>query len=219
MKKAEIQWVVFDLDGTLVDTELTAARVVKQWFTQHSIRVDAEDASLITGVMWSTAAKLLHQKYHLKLPLAEFERELVTSYRNAIQNEVDEVPGAAAFVRSLHAAGIPIGLVSGSARLEILHCLSELGITDLFHVILGCEDYPRSKPAPDGYLKAFGMMNAKPESTLIFEDSSAGVTSGLSAGARVCVIQSTNHFGQSTAGAHWAIPDFRGKSADWLKSL
>ncbi|MGZ3687945.1 MAG: HAD family hydrolase, partial [Bdellovibrionota bacterium] len=110
-------------------------------------------------------------------------------------------------------------LVSGSHRSEILWALDKLQIRSHFQVILGAEDYPRSKPAPDGYEKALKTLAVKPNRSLVFEDSTAGIRSARDAGTWVVAITGTNHFKQDTSEAHHWIPDLREVNVDWISKI
>jgi len=213
-----IQTVFFDMDGTLVDTELAAAKAVSNCFAAWNHQVTAKDADFVTGRTWEKALEFLFSKYPPPLDRARAASEILDHYRKNIETDLIEVPGARECVLDL-ACEYPLALVSGSHRREIHSILDRLGIRDAFRVILGAEDYPTSKPAPDGYAKALSLLGANPASTLVFEDSVAGIESGLAAGLRVCVITSTNHFGHSTARGHYFVPDLVGLNRAWVKAL
>lgn len=213
-----IQAVIFDLDGTLIDTEPAAARAIQETFQKLGIQIDPEDSNYITGRTWETAFQFLFKKYELPVPAQKASLDMITRYRELVAQELFPVQGAAEAVRSL-AAEYPLALVSGSYRSEILWALDRLGVRDLFQVILGAEDYPRSKPAPDGYLKALDLMNLKGETTLVFEDSEPGIASAKAAGTFVAAVTGTNHFKQNHANADIFIPNLVGISPEWLKEL
>jgi beta-phosphoglucomutase-like phosphatase (HAD superfamily) len=213
-----IQAIIFDLDGTLIDTEPVAAIAIRECFERWKIQLDPKDAAFVTGRTWASAFQYLFGKHPLPIPYEQATEEVLTCYRAALKKHLPIVAGGAAAVRSL-AEHYPLGLVSGSHRSEILWALDQLGIRSLFQVILGSEDYPRSKPAPDGYLSAFAQLGAMPSRCLIFEDSTAGVASGLAAGAWVVAITGTNHFDQNTVGAHHHIEDLRLVTAEWVRNL
>lgn len=213
-----IEWVVFDLDGTLIDTEPSAAKAIKRTFKEWGITVTVEDASFVTGRTWDSAFQFLFNKYQLPIPQEDAVQKVLDNYRLSLETELTLVPGSVEAVESI-AARYPIGLVSGSHRREILWALEKLKIHQHFKVILGAEDYPRSKPAPDGYLSAISKMKFSAQKTLIFEDSTAGIASARAAGAWVVAITGTNHFRQDTSQAHHHISDLSKVTAEWVKDL
>jgi HAD superfamily hydrolase (TIGR01509 family) len=213
-----IRVIIFDLDGTLIDTEPAAAQSIRESFLSWGIQVEPDDAAYITGRTWENAFQYLFKKYEIPVPAQQASRVMITRYRELIETELFPVQGSAETVRAL-AKEFPLALVSGSYRAEILWALGKLGVTELFQVILGAEDYPRSKPAPDGYLKAMDMLNVKPEHTLVFEDSEAGISSALAAGTFVAAITGTNHFRQKTTHAHVSLKDLEGIGPNWVRGL
>jgi HAD superfamily hydrolase (TIGR01509 family) len=216
--RPEIQAVLFDLDGTIVDTELAAARVIREMFESWGLVIDPKDAEFLTGRTWASAFDLMFSKYEIPVPRPEGEKTMLDRYAAELKRELPVVKGSVSAVRALSET-FPLALVSGSHRREILFALSTLGILECFRFVLGAEDYPRSKPAPDGYLKAMGTLTVDARSTLIFEDSEPGIESALAAGAKVVAITGTNHFLQNTGRAHHHIADLSGVDAEWVRSL
>lgn len=214
----KIDTVIFDLDGTLVDTEPSAAAAIRSCMRDWGIQVETEDANYITGRTWASAFSFLFSKYKLPVTPEEAAAQMMTRYREAVEQHLHVVPGGADAVRSL-AKNYRLGLVSGSGRSEILFALDRLGVTRHFEVILGAEDYPRSKPEPDGYLKALSILGSHPNRGLVFEDSTAGIASARAAGLWVVAITGTNHFKQDISEAHHHIPDLSQVNPQWVQKL
>jgi HAD superfamily hydrolase (TIGR01509 family) len=217
--RPELTTILFDLDGTLIDSEATAAQVVRESFKEWwGIQIDPQDASHITGRTWDSMWSWIEKKYAPPVPREVALKNLVERYRAHLAQDIVEIPGAAQAVRSLQ-GNFRLGLVSGSHRQEILFALDHLQIRSCFDVIYGAEDYPRSKPAPDGYQKALDTLQVSAESTLIFEDSEAGIQSGRSVGAWVVAIRAANHFGHDQGHAHFSVQDLSEVSAEWIAQL
>lgn len=212
----KIDTIIFDLDGTLIDTEPSAAEAIGQCFRRWGITIAAEDAQYVTGRTWASAFDFLFSRYHVPLAREKATEEMLRAYRQTLEKQLHIVPGSVDAVKAL-AGKYRIGLVSGSHRQEILWALNKLQIIDHFEVILGAEDYPKSKPHPDGYLKAVDLFGAHPKKTLVFEDSTAGIDSALAAGLWVVAITATNHFGQNTSKAHDQIRDLSGVTTEWVQ--
>ena len=213
-----IRSILFDLDGTLVDTEPTAARVITDQFRDWKIQLDPKDAHYITGRKWDVVFEFLYKKYKLPLSLEEASEKMMRTYQRSIQANLPIIAGAPQAVEHL-SQYYQLGLVSGSNREDILWALERLKIRQHFKVILGAEDYPASKPAPDGYMLALHLLSEKGENTLVFEDSQAGITSAINANLWVVAVTCANHLEQDQSKAHYKIKDFTSVNAEWVEKL
>ncbi len=77
---------------------------------------------------------------------------------------------------------IPFAVVSGSTRESIVRSLITVGLLDRFDILVGSEDYARSKPAPDAFLTAAGRLGVTPKDCLVFEDTDMGIAGATAAG-------------------------------------
>ena len=216
--REKIEAIIFDLDGTIIDTEPTAVLAVEECFAEWDIPIHFDDATYLTGRTWEKAFAYLFSKYTLPIPLPEAKKALLGRYRQKIEVNLTTVPGSVQAIQSL-AKKYPLALVSGSGRSEILWALTKLKVIDHFQIILGAEDYPQSKPHPDGYLKAIGILGKSPTSCLVFEDSTAGIASARAAGTWVVAVTSTNHFKQDLTLAHVRITDLTSVNSAWISEL
>jgi HAD superfamily hydrolase (TIGR01509 family) len=216
-----IKAILFDLDGTLIDSERAAAQAVRECFSEWGIRIPAEEAGFVTGRTWQVSLDHFEARFGLPFSKAETERKLLQRFREILHGAIPEIPGAREAVQSF-AKQFPLGLVSGSVRHDILVALDQLQIRDRFRVILGAEDYPRSKPAPDGYQKALKELGVSGNEAVVFEDSAPGIESAEACGMRVVAVTCTNAQDPIASRAHaraWRkVSDLRGLGPDWLKS-
>ncbi len=213
-----ISTILFDLDGTIIDSEALAFRAILDSAGAWGVPVKREDAASIAGKKWSVAFDLLYEKYEFPLTKAEASLKIVSRYKELLSQEICVVPGVVEAIKDF-SAHFRLGLVSGSYREDILWALKRLQVDSLFEVVLGAEDYPNSKPAPDGYAKALQLMRVKPTEALVFEDSSPGIASAIAAGIAVVAVTSTNHFNQDLSSATASIPDFMNVNANWVRNL
>jgi beta-phosphoglucomutase-like phosphatase (HAD superfamily) len=208
--------IIFDLDGTIIDSEIASMQAILDCTARWGVPVTRADAAVVVGQKWDVAFDLLFSKHVMPLSRAEASAQIVGRFKEIVRAELGVVPGVVAAIQDF--AGVfRLALVSGSHREDVLWALEKLGVHAHFELIYGAEDYDRSKPAPDGYLKALSVLGVLPSEAVIFEDSVAGLASAAAAGVRSVAITSTNHFGHDQSLAHVSIPDFSGIGADWIR--
>ena len=223
----KIRAIIFDLDGTIVDTEILASRIVTEVFGEVGVALTAEDSKAVTGRRFDAALAFLFDRHldekvhggdtaHEAHP-DQITRRILTRYRAAIEVEIGTVPGAVEAVKE-YSQHYPLALVTGSSHHEVDRVMNHLKIRDCFKCIYAAEDYEWSKPDPDGFNRAIQELGVKPSETLVFEDSTPGIQSALSAGAWVAAITSTNHFGFDQSKAHWHIENFNEIDLKWIQS-
>lgn len=201
--------LLFDMDGTLVDTEALALQVFAQCAKDHGLPMDRDELHSYVGRSWAWCLSHFFAKHDVSPQIQENVRaDLFPRYLEALKREVREVPGAVDFVRSAHQAGFRLALVSGSQIKQIEFVLEFFGIRELFEEVLGQEHYAESKPSPSGYLRALELMNLNPSEALVFEDSQVGVASAHNAGC-LCV--------QVLSESKLAHPDE--KAFFWIKNF
>ena len=206
------------MDGTLIDSELLAAEVVREFCKKRNFTLSAADEHEVVGKTWQKAVEILASKYDVKLPARDIVDVMVQEYRKLLKQKVIPIPGVIDAVKAF-SQKVPLAVVSGSVRAHIEFVLDKMQISKYFTFILGMEDYPRSKPSPDPYLLAIQKMQIKSEHGLVFEDSLPGILSAQAAGLWVVAIEAANHFQQDQSLAHAKIPDFRNCTLESLKNL
>ena len=180
-----IEAVVFDMDGVLVDTEHlwdeVREELTRDWGGRYT--PEAQEAMMgMSSTEWST---YLHEHVGLREPPPTINAEVVRRMLERYETELPVVPGAVEAVRSLHAAGLVLGVASSSNRELIDAVLERLGVGELFAVTVSSEEVGRGKPAPDVYLEACRRLGVEPPRCVAVEDSASGIRAAHAAGMRV----------------------------------
>jgi beta-phosphoglucomutase-like phosphatase (HAD superfamily) len=193
--------VLFDLDGTLVDTEILAQRAGMAAFATLGHPVDVTFMHTLVGKD-GPASEAIIRAAMPSLDLAAFNRLWAEGFKVGLTDDLRVMPG----VRELLAAiGLPCAVVTSSGRVQAAHKLTLTGLTGFFETVVVIEDVAHAKPAPDPFLLAATRLGVSPARCLVFEDSDTGAEAAHRAGCTVVQVPDT----QPTTGpfAHFVAPD------------
>ncbi|WP_380280131.1 HAD family hydrolase [Kitasatospora purpeofusca] len=183
--------VLFDMDGTLVDTEQLWWQAAAELADElHHCLTDADAPEVLGQAIEHTAAHL-HRVSGTALSESELATRLGDSFAGKVAAQTVPRPGALALLASLRDARVPTALVSASPRRVVDMVLGSIG-RDWFAVTLAAEDTPRTKPAPDPYLAAASLLGLDPATCVAVEDTPTGVASATAAGCAVLAVPSSD---------------------------
>jgi HAD superfamily hydrolase (TIGR01509 family) len=184
---SDLQLVIFDCDGVLVDSETISNDVLARALTSEGLATSLAAARRdYQGLLLADVVLRAQAKLGRALPddwLERYERDRTKAFRRDLR----AVPGAAEAVRRIKAAGISVCVASQGKLSKTQLSLKLTGLRRLFHAdeLFSAYSVPRGKPAPDLFLHAAGAMNAEPSRCVVIEDTPSGVAAAVSAGMRV----------------------------------
>ncbi len=200
---APIQAFLFDLDGTLVDSERETAEAIARALERgHGIRIEQYDRDYVIGRSWVAIYDNLRTRY----PQLTWDRGEMIARTAMLRDEVfaelgvTVLPGAREVLRWTRSR--PRALVTGSSRVEATQVLPLISPDATFDVLFAAEDVPRSKPAPDGYVMAIARLGVDAHRCIVVEDSVSGIAAGRAAGCLVIAVRAGNFGGWDQSGAH-----------------
>ncbi|MGH8840591.1 MAG: HAD family hydrolase [Jiangellaceae bacterium] len=179
--------VLWDMDGTLVDTE-------PDWIVCERALVDTqggtwttEDSLGLVGLDLLTAAGHIRERAGLSMTPEQIVAWMVDWMVERVGRSLTWQPGARELLRRLEAAGVPCALVTMSYRR-----LAEAVVRDLpagsFTAVVSGDEVEHGKPHPEPYLTAAALLGVEPSECVVIEDTSTGAAAGLAAGCRVLVV-------------------------------
>ncbi len=171
---------LFDCDGTIADSMplhyIAWTRALSEWDCDF----DEELFYAWGGKPPAEIIASLNQINGLQMPV-----EIVAARKEGIYYDLlPQLKPVAEVLEHIEAQHkrVPFAVVSGSTRESVVNSLAALGLLDRFDIIVGSEDYVRSKPAPDGFLVAAALLGVAPELCLVFEDTDLGIQAAQAAG-------------------------------------
>ena len=195
--------ILFDLDGTLVDSERENVESVVLAARKRGAELSAEERKFIIGHSWNEIYEVIARNHSLPVSMTQLIAEAVAEKRALLAIAGHRaLPGALALVQRLSRNGISkLAVVTGSSTAEARDSIAGVGLTDLIPVLVAAEDYPRGKPAPDPYATAIARLGVRAEHTIAIEDATPGILSARAAGAHVIAVRAGNFVGYDLSPA------------------
>jgi HAD superfamily hydrolase (TIGR01509 family) len=184
---SEIEAVVFDLDGVLVDTDHIWHEVREGLARERGGRWTDHSEADMMGMSSTEWSQYLHDEVGLAETPEQLNTEVVRRMLARYDEELPLLTGAADAVRRL-GESFRLAVASSSNRELIDGVLEAAGLTDRFEATVSSEEVPRGKPAPDVFLEAARRLELEPRHCTAIEDSANGVRAAHAAGMRVVAI-------------------------------
>ncbi|MSS64046.1 HAD family hydrolase [Velocimicrobium porci] len=180
--------VIFDLDGTLIDSMSMWREIDIEYLGRFGIVLPETLQDEIEGMSFSETAVYFKQRFGLEDSLEQIKQtwNQMAGYKYA--NEVPFKQGAKAFVKYLKKKGIKTGIATSNSKELVKAVLENHHMVQYFDSIHTACEVKKGKPAPDIYELVANELQVIPEECLVFEDVIQGIRAGKSAGMTVCAV-------------------------------
>jgi len=194
--------LLFDLDGTLVDTERDNVESVVLALRRWQVELDSAEQHFVVGHSWNEIYAMICRNHGLQVGMDELIARAVDEKRRLLAHKgYQPLPGAREAIKRLGRRA-DLAVVSGASRVEVHEAVEGLGMLGDFRVLLGAEDYSKGKPDPEPYLTAMQLLAVQPAACIVVEDAEPGILAGRAAGAHVIAVRAANYLGYDQSAAH-----------------
>lgn len=182
MRQSDIS-VIFDMDGTIFDTERLVLDCWERVGERHGIPGIREVFVRCIGTNKARTQEIVFEHYGKDFPYEKFSEESSVLFHEIEDKEgIPVKPGAVELLKYLSESKVPLGLASSTRLAVVTQEMKAAGLYDYFQVVVGGDLLKNSKPAPDIYLMTCERMGVWPGNTYAIEDSYNGIRSAHSAG-------------------------------------
>lgn len=206
-QRASFECIVFDLDGTLLDTHEALFGALDDLLGSLQ-RPPADREALSDAVHFGLTAMLHAALADASLPagrrMDRLERGLRAHYLRTARERVRAFPGVVALLEGLRARGHWLAVCSNQAERSARHLLQQLGLAHHFSRIVGGDSLPRRKPDPMPLQWLMAQAGSRPERTLMVGDSAVDVACAEAAGCAIALMQHA----ETLPPSHCAVPGF-----------
>lgn len=202
----DIRAVIFDLDGTLVDSMWMWKAIDIEYLGRFGIPLPPTLQQDIEGMSFSETAVYFKERFQLPDSIQQIKDDWNQMAWDKYTHAVPLKPGARSFVEKCRAKGIKLGIATSNSRELVDNVIKALQLQDFFDCIMTSCDVTRGKPAPDVYLAVAQRLNIPPEYCLVFEDIIPGIQAGINAGMRTCAVE--DEYSKADAAQKAALADY-----------
>jgi len=193
LRLTPFQAVIFDMDGTLLDTESVFRSIVFEVCDEIGFPMTDEVHLSMVGGSHERTNQLLVEAYGVAFPYALFDQRCRVIMGERSHGGVPVKPGALELVRELRERGIPTAVATSSRKPHAHTHLGATGLLDLFDTIVTRDDVTNPKPHPEPFLTAARRLGVEPVHCLALEDSHSGVRAAHAAGMQTVMVPDLVH--------------------------
>ena len=221
MNNLSFDAIIFDFDGTLIDTETADFAACRMLYEELEANLTLERwAATVVGVQdgYDILFDELVRQSKNGLTKADLWRRIHQLWDLTLQ-DMGVMPGVERLLSELQTAGYPLAIATASDRAWVNRWLAHFRLAPYFQTIATGDDVCHNKPAPDVFLLAASNLDIRPARCLVFEDSMAGTLSAKSAGMTVIAVPSPVTQSLDFSQADRVIAGLEQVTLTWIEAL
>lgn len=183
-----IKAVIFDLDGTLVDSMGIWKQIDIEYLARYNLTLPDDLQSSIEGMSFTETANYFKERFQIPEEIHEIKATWNEMTYKKYKNEVPLKEGTREFLNMLKSRGIKMGIATSNSRELVEVVIKSLQIDSFFDEVHTSCEVEKGKPSPDIYLLVSEKLGVAPEECLVFEDVPQGIMAGKNAGMKVCAV-------------------------------
>jgi HAD superfamily hydrolase (TIGR01509 family) len=197
-----IEAVIFDCDGTLVNSEPLARAAWERTLGPYGYAIGDEEYPGLVGLPYARVHGYFAERIDGLPDAGAFWEDYSAALFALIDGELVAFEDALETVRALRDRGVAVAVASSSPRARLDRTLRRAGLEGAFAVSVAGDEIEHGKPAPDMFLAAADRLGVAPAACAVIEDSAPGVAAGLAAGMRTVAIVRDGEGPARLADAH-----------------
>ncbi len=212
--------IVFDFDGTMMDTELACYKSWQSVYKEHECELPLDKWAHVVGTAYGAFNPWEYLEEQIGRPVDRAQIEARRRAQELAMIEVQDLkPGVVELMRAANEAGVRLGLATSSHRDWVERHLGRFGLLDAFESIATADDVERVKPDPALYTLAVRQLGVEPREAIAIEDSPNGALGAKGAGLACIVVPNdvTESYPFPMADARWST--LLGASLDDVRSV
>lgn len=189
-----IEAIIFDMDGTLVDSEPFNTEIERRQFVHNNLTISEEEHKKYLGTASDAMWKEICQRHRLQKTaeqLVEENHAECFAFFSELK-EIPVMPGVVEALEKIQAKNIPMAVASSSTPEMIDLILTRASLKKYFQVIVSAREVGKSKPEPDVFLRTAEKLGIEPRKCLVIEDSKNGIAAAQNAGMTCIAYQPPN---------------------------
>lgn len=212
--------LIFDLDGTILDTEILWQKAAAHILTVRGITPSDDFMQSVLGATVKQSCEMSKAKHYLSDSLESLMSEMFDQFLDLYKKQPQFIPGFEAFLKDVKTHNLHVAIATNTTQDILAHITTNPSLQSLFgdHIYTPEAVANRGKPLPDIYLHAAAQLGVTPAECLVIEDSVPGITAAKRAGM-MCIRIDTHHMSGILAGEDFVVTSYAHIPLERLLSL